>query len=94
MESRVILETFLQVENFHNEQLGRQNNGLWILRVRGGSGETIPGNTDLAEIYRMRWFDNITDSVDTNLSKLRETVDKRGAWRAVVAGVNKESDMT
>ena len=37
---------------------------------------------------RMRWFDSITDSMNTNLSKLRETVD-RGAWHAAVHGVTK-----
>ena len=29
---------------------------------------------------RLRWLDSITDSTDTNLSKLRETVADRGAW--------------
>lgn len=29
---------------------------------------------------RMRRFDGITDSMDTNLSKLGETVKDRGAW--------------
>ena len=39
---------------------------------------------------RMRWLDNITDSTDMNLSKLRETVEDRGAWRAVVHGVRQK----
>ena len=34
-------------------------------------------------------MDSITDSVDMNLSKLWETVEDRGAWRAAVHGVTK-----
>ena len=38
---------------------------------------------------RMRWFDGITDSMDTSLSQLRETVKDRGAWRAAAHGIPK-----
>ena len=37
----------------------------------------------------MRWLDGIIDSMDMNLSKLRETVKDRGDWSAAVHGVAK-----
>ena len=38
---------------------------------------------------RMRWLDNIADSMDVNLSKLWETVKDREAWHEAVHGVIK-----
>ena len=38
---------------------------------------------------RMRWLDNITNSIHMNLSKPQEIVEGRGAWHDAVYGVTK-----
>ena len=37
----------------------------------------------------MRWLDGVTDSMDMNLSKLRDIVKDRDIWHAAVHGVTK-----
>ena len=53
------------------------------LMLRGIGGRRRRGR------QRMRWLDDITDSMDMALGGLRELVVDREAWRAVVHGVSK-----
>ena len=41
------------------------------------------------ERQRMRWLDSVTEAINMNLTQLREAVEDRRAWRALVHGVTK-----
>ena len=67
---------------------------LWPLNVKSQViGKDSGANKDWRQKekgqQRMRWSDSIIDSMDMNLSKLKEIVEDRGAWRATVLGVTK-----
>ena len=42
---------------------------------------------------RIRWLDSITDSMNTNMGKIWEIVESRGAWWAAVHGIRVRHDL-
>jgi len=69
-------------DKFCGEKHGRELRKAKMRKARKRMGQ-----------QRMRPLNSITNSVDTSLSKLQETVKKREAWHAVVMG-GKELDVT
>ena len=70
-----------QTKKKHQKTLMGRANSLEKTLMLG----KIEGNWRRGQ-QRMRWLHGITDSVEMNLSKLREMVENREAWRAAVHG--------
>ena len=64
---------------------------LWLRRADVESwltGKDLEGKGSRGQ-QRMRWLDNIINSIDMNLSKLWVIVKDKQAWRVAVLGVTK-----
>ena len=100
----VVLEKFLELQGYQINQPQRKltlnihcKDWCWIysghLMQRADSLEKtlMLGKIEGKRTWwqRLKWLDGITNSVDMNLSKLREIVEDRVAWHVVFHGVAK-----
>ena len=77
------LEGLILKLQYYGHLMQRANSLEKTLMLRKIEGKSRKGR------QRMRWLGSITDSMDINLSKLREIVEDRGAWHITVHGVAK-----
>ena len=81
----MIARTDVEAKALTGHLMGR---AYWLENTLMGKTEGKRGR------QRMRWLDNITDSVDMNLRKLLEIAQDRGAWHAAVHEVGEEGGVT